>query len=498
MAERVRSRLGLDGVSEAVTRLESGVQLVTDELVGTQESVVRLDARLRHLEEVVDRDAHRVGALEAQLAAQQAAQPAEADRLRDLWLAREILTTSIWVERLPPSNTLVSVVMPTRNRPRLLREAITSVLRQTHQSFELLVVDDGSGPETAAVLEELDDPRIRWFRRERNGGGGAARNIGLAHARGEYVTYLDDDNLLGPLWLRGLVWAFQNHPECDVVYGAMVHDYPSALDGLPSFMLRPWDRQRQLLGNTIDQGMIAHRAGLPGLAYDEQLSEAGDWDFAVRITADRDPVRVPLVAVHYRTRHPGRITDNGQMPTVSLLAQQRFARRGPLRVLVVGEPDAPAGASPAAMAAELERLGDHVVRVTPDGSTDLHAVIRTERPDVVLLTADPALEVRLVEWFTAYVAFTAGANGEREPAPSGPTTSLGRWDGRAPFGVADGGLPLRAALLRGLDLMHAAWLGIPGPPEELSGDTRFPVTVTHDVPGMVTVVRDPRAAPKPD
>lgn len=484
VAQRVRIGLGLDEVPDAVTRLESASRLTTGELAGTQASVEWLDARLRELAAVAERDARRIDALEAELAA-------VAGERRDLVRAGEIVATSSWVERLPPSDALVSVIVPTHDRPALLREAIASVLRQSHPRFELLVVDDGSGPETAAVLAELDDPRIRWFRRERSGGGGAARNVGLAHARGEYVTYLDDDNLIGALWLRAVVWAFEARPECDVVYGAMVHDQRTAPDGLPDLMQLPWDRQRQLLSNAVDQGMLAHRRGRPDLVYDEHLSEAGDWDFVVRLTADRDPARIPVIAVHYRTRHAGRISDGRDMPSASLLTQQRFARRGPLRVLVLEALGTPGAGSPAATAAALERLGDHVVPVPADG--DVHRAIRRERPDVVLLAADAALEARLTAWFTAHVAFAADGRGERPHAGPGPTTSLGRWDGGAPFGVRDGGLPLRTALLRALDLMHAEWLGIPAP-DSPPGDVRFPVTATADEPGAATVVRDPTVA----
>ncbi|HEY0974505.1 MAG TPA: glycosyltransferase family 2 protein [Solimonas sp.] len=91
----------------------------------------------------------------------------------------------------------ISVVLPTRNRARLLRRAVDSVLGQTFRDLELIVVNDASTDDTAAVLAELQaqDARIRVLHREKNSGAAAARNAGIAMARGEWVAFQDDDDL---------------------------------------------------------------------------------------------------------------------------------------------------------------------------------------------------------------------------------------------------------------------------------------------------------------
>jgi len=89
---------------------------------------------------------------------------------------------------------LFSVIIPTYGRSRWLAEALESVLAQSVQDFEVIVVDDAS-PEPAQVA---DDPRVRLVRREENGGPAAARNTGVSSARGRYVTFLDDDDLYEP------------------------------------------------------------------------------------------------------------------------------------------------------------------------------------------------------------------------------------------------------------------------------------------------------------
>ena len=89
---------------------------------------------------------------------------------------------------------LFSVIIPTYGRPSYLAEAIASVLEQSVQDFEIIVVDDAS-PEPVTIPE---DPRISLIRRPRNGGPSAARNTGLDAAGGRYVVFCDDDDLMSP------------------------------------------------------------------------------------------------------------------------------------------------------------------------------------------------------------------------------------------------------------------------------------------------------------
>ncbi len=93
---------------------------------------------------------------------------------------------------------MISVIMATYNRADTLPRAISSVMRQTHTDWELVVVDDGSTDETASVLEALDDPRIRIVRHPRNRGMHAAKNTALDHIRGDWLTNLDSDDEMMP------------------------------------------------------------------------------------------------------------------------------------------------------------------------------------------------------------------------------------------------------------------------------------------------------------
>lgn len=88
----------------------------------------------------------------------------------------------------------VSVVIPTYNRADALQRTLDSVLDQTHEDLEVLVVDDASTDETATVVADYDDSRVTFLEHETNRGGSAARNTGIEQATGEYIAFLDSDD----------------------------------------------------------------------------------------------------------------------------------------------------------------------------------------------------------------------------------------------------------------------------------------------------------------
>ena len=108
--------------------------------------------------------------------------------------------------------TVVSVVIATRNRRALLSETMATVQEQTFGDWELIVVDDASTDDTARYLQTLRDPRIRTFHRQSHGERSAARNHGLSEARGEFIMFLDDDDLLRANALADLVNALRANP----------------------------------------------------------------------------------------------------------------------------------------------------------------------------------------------------------------------------------------------------------------------------------------------
>ena len=115
---------------------------------------------------------------------------------------------------------LVSVVMPAFNAAGYIDTAITSVLNQTLTNLELLVVDDGSSDETAAVVARraAEDERVTLFR-QANAGPGPARNTGFGAARGRFFAFLDSDDAWTPAFLERQVALLESRPDVDVVFG---------------------------------------------------------------------------------------------------------------------------------------------------------------------------------------------------------------------------------------------------------------------------------------
>jgi len=115
----------------------------------------------------------------------------------------------------------VSVVMPAFNQAKYVGDAVRSVIDQTCSDWELVVVDDGSSDATAAIVEQWNDARIRVVR-QTNSGTSAARNVGIAETTGEYVAFLDGDDLFAPAKLAAHVAFLDRHPHAGLSYGARV------------------------------------------------------------------------------------------------------------------------------------------------------------------------------------------------------------------------------------------------------------------------------------
>lgn len=122
-------------------------------------------------------------------------------------------------------SAMVSVVIPTYGRPDRLPFAVDSVLSQTYGSFEVIVVDDNQpDSEARAKTEELmrryeNDSHIIYLKHEKNKNGAAARNTGMRAAGGEFIAFLDDDDIFLPDKLRAQAEFLSNHPEYGGVYG---------------------------------------------------------------------------------------------------------------------------------------------------------------------------------------------------------------------------------------------------------------------------------------
>ena len=111
---------------------------------------------------------------------------------------------------------MVSIVIPTYNREKVIVNSISSVLDQSYQDIELIVVDDGSTDNTEGVIRNISDPRVRYIR-QNNQGACAARNLGITESKGEYVAFQDSDDVWKPDKLQKQMQIMIDHPEVDIV-----------------------------------------------------------------------------------------------------------------------------------------------------------------------------------------------------------------------------------------------------------------------------------------
>lgn len=208
------------------------------------------------------------------------------------------------------SGRLVSIVTPTKNRLALLRETADSVAVQTYAAWEHLIVDDGSDDGTQAEFEAraADDPRVRLIRRQGDrSGANVCRNLGLSAARGDYVVFLDSDDLLTADCLAGRVGVMERNADVDFatfcagVFTRAVGDIEgrgldAALGGddLLRFLYfePPW----------IITGPIWRRSSLEKLGgFDESLPSWQDIDLHIRaLTAGMKYLRLCTVDHHVR------------------------------------------------------------------------------------------------------------------------------------------------------------------------------------------------------
>lgn len=187
----------------------------------------------------------------------------------------------------------VSVVVPAYNVAGFIGPCLDSVLAQSLPTWECLVVDDGSGDDTAERVGRFTDPRIRLLR-QANGGVSAARNAGLAEARGAAVLFLDGDDLLHPTALARLDTALRGHAEAVATFGSFVkllvdgtpypQQKPLAQHRYPSGdVLLPMIRENFLAngGHVLVRTKAARRIG----GFDATLRLSEDWEFWCRLAA---------------------------------------------------------------------------------------------------------------------------------------------------------------------------------------------------------------------
>ena len=196
----------------------------------------------------------------------------------------------------------VSVILPVYNRMHALEDSIRSVLAQSYADLELIVVDDASTEDLSRVIGRIDDPRLRYVRLEVNGGASAARNAGLAEARGDFIAFQDSDDLWLPRKLEQQMRVLEQRPEIDVVTNAKVlyGGGPDGSYGIDKVSLRPPpDGRLREDEDQVAKFLVENRISLQNALFRRNCYPEPVW-FDARVRSNADWAFTSSLAQHAR------------------------------------------------------------------------------------------------------------------------------------------------------------------------------------------------------
>lgn len=199
---------------------------------------------------------------------------------------------------------VISIIIPAYNAEKTILETIQSLQKQTFSNFEIVVINDGSTDGTVKLLNTIEDSRLKVFSYE-NGGLPVARNRGIDNATGDFITFIDADDLWTPDKLELQLAALQQHPDAGVAYSwtAFINEKSEFLYAWEPLYYSGNVHSQLLVRNFISSGSnILVRRQFIELAgkFDPALKSAEDWDYYLRLAALCSFVLVPKHQILYR------------------------------------------------------------------------------------------------------------------------------------------------------------------------------------------------------
>ncbi len=233
-------------------------------------------------------------------------------------------------------SALVSIVMPTRNRAFCIANAISSVLAQTHQTFELIVIDDGSTDSTEDVVLSVKDKRIKYVKNIGDNGVSKARNLGLELASGRWVFFLDSDNTWNPKMIEFMLKHAQQAKISSGYCAANVRDDEG---NRRSVLYADFDYESCVHENFIDLNCFFMRwdGVFREFRFNEKIRRLVDWEFILRVGARTRIVGVPYIGVEYYDGGSERISNREYTDSDSIQKLLKDIRTSS-RKLIVEQP----------------------------------------------------------------------------------------------------------------------------------------------------------------
>lgn len=305
----------------------------------------------------------------------------------------------------------VSVVLPAYNSELFIREAIDSILAQTYQDFELLLIDDGSTDKTSEIVREYEasDHRIRVHRLEQNRGLISALNWGCRNARGQYIAIMNSDDISLPERFAKQVEFLDQHPEIGILGTASQTIDESGQSGLPITVpalpgLIHW---MLYFGNCIVHPTVMMRRDVVEAAgyYSPNAFLVDDYDLWMRISRSSDIANLPIILLSYRF-WPSNTTAlyHSQMETrVAMLVQQGISELLGRSISLetasylrrIHDPEAGSDPTSLAKVEELRALIIEMYQTYTEGRSSL--LVRERR----LIANDAALKLMVLSKFAA-------------------------------------------------------------------------------------------------
>jgi Glycosyltransferases involved in cell wall biogenesis len=201
---------------------------------------------------------------------------------------------------------LITVIIPAYNAARYIGKTIRSVLSQTHTNFEIIVIDDGSVDSTFSIASSILDPRIRLYKNLKNKGISYARNRGIELARGDYLSFLDSDDLWTDDKLAAQLSALTNRCDADVAYSwfQYIDESEAYLSFIPKKDVSCEDALEEVLrGNFLGCGsniLIRRKVVQEMDGFNTNLRHCADWEYYSRLAHRYKFVVVPKEQIFYR------------------------------------------------------------------------------------------------------------------------------------------------------------------------------------------------------